>query len=155
RLVGLALERGVTLFDTSDNYSGGASEEILAGALGGRRRDVLVATKGFGRTGPGAGGGGLSRRHLVEACDGSLKRLRTDWIDLYQTHNFDSLVPVEETLRVLDDLVRGGKVRHIGCSNHFAWQLMKALGRSERLGLARYVSHQLQYSLLVRDAETE
>jgi aryl-alcohol dehydrogenase-like predicted oxidoreductase len=98
---------------------------------------------------------GLSRKHLVSACNDSLKRLETDWIDLYQVHNFDGLVPLEETLRALDDLVAAGKVRYIGCSNHFAWQLTKALGVSDRLGLVRYVSQQIQYSLLVRDVEAE
>lgn len=155
RQIDLAIEAGVTLFDTSDNYSDGASEEILGRALGSRRKDVVVATKVFGRTGPGDHDIGLSRAHIVTACENSLRRLGTDWIDLYQVHNHDSLVPVEETLRALDDLVRAGKVRHIGCSNHMAWQLARALGVSERDRLERYVSQQIQYSLLVRDAENE
>lgn len=155
RQVDIALDRGVTLFDTSDNYSGGQSEASLGKALGQRRPNVVVATKAFGRTGPGPHEIGLSRRHLIEACENSLRRLGTDWIDLYQVHNFDGLVPLEETLRALDDLVRAGKVRYIGCSNHFAWQLTKALGTSALLGLERYVSQQILYSLIYRHAEHE
>ncbi len=155
RQIDLALDAGITLFDTADVYSHGHSEEILAECLGSRRQQVVIATKAFSRTGPGEHDVGLSRRHLIAACDASLKRLKTDWIDLYQVHSFDSLVPVEETLRALDDLVHSGKVRYIGCSNHLGWQLMKAVGTSERLGLARYVSQQIQYSLMVRDAEIE
>lgn len=155
RQVSIAMDAGVNLFDTSDNYSDGQSEQILGEALGAHRKEVLVATKAYGRTGPTAHDVGLSRRHLLNACDASLKRLKTDWIDLYQVHNFDSLVPLEETLRTLDDLVRSGKVRYIGCSNHFAWQLTKALGTSDRLNIERYISQQIQYSLMVRDAEVE
>jgi aryl-alcohol dehydrogenase-like predicted oxidoreductase len=155
RQVDLCIEAGVNLFDTADAYSNGQSEEILAAALGERRSSVLIATKAFARTGKGVHDIRLSRRHLVAACEASLKRLDTDWIDLYQVHNFDGLTPVDETLRALDDLVRAGKVRYIGCSNHHAWQLMKALNCSERCGLQRYVAQQIQYSLAVRDAETE
>jgi len=155
RHVDLCLEAGVTLFDTADVYSEGRSEEILGEALGDRRKHVLVATKAFGRTGRGAHDSGLSRQHLIRACEASLRRLGTDWIDLYQVHNFDALVPVEETLQALDDLVRSGKIRYIGCSNHAGWQLMKTLGISDRHGLARYIGQQIQYSLLVRDAEQE
>lgn len=153
RVVDIAIERGVTLFDTSDNYSGGQSEVLLGKALGAKRDRVVIATKVFGRSGPAEHDIGLSRRHIVEACDASLSRLGTDWIDLYQVHNYDSLVPVEETLRALDDLVKAGKVRYIGCSNHFAWQLTKALGISDRLGLERYVSQQILYSLIYRQSE--
>jgi aryl-alcohol dehydrogenase-like predicted oxidoreductase len=155
RQVAMAMDAGVNLFDTSDNYSDGQSEQILGDVLGARRREVLVATKVYGRTGTADHDVGLSRRHLLSACDASLRRLKTDWIDLYQVHNFDSLVPLEETLRALDDLIRSGKVRYVGCSNHFAWQLTKALGVSDRLTLERYISQQIQYSLLVRDAEVE
>jgi len=155
RQVAMAIDAGVTLFDTADVYSRGASEEILAQALGGKRPEVLIATKVFGAMGKGDHDLGLSRQHLIHACNASLKRLNSDWIDLYQVHNFDSLVPLEETLRALDDLVRCGKVRYLGCSNHFAWQLTKALGVADRAGLTRYVSQQIQYSLLVRDAESE
>jgi aryl-alcohol dehydrogenase-like predicted oxidoreductase len=155
RQIDMAIDAGVTLFDTADVYSRGQSEEILGQALGDRRHRVLIATKVFGRMGKGDMDWGLSRRHIVAACDHSLRRLKTDWIDLYQVHNVDTKVPMEEALRTLDDLVRAGKVRYVGCSNHFAWQLTKALGVSERLGLERYVSQQIQYSLLVRDAEIE
>jgi aryl-alcohol dehydrogenase-like predicted oxidoreductase len=155
RQVRIAIDAGVNFFDTADVYSRGRSEEVLAEALGTKRKSAFIATKAFGLMGKGALDLGLSRRHLLNACDASLVRLKTDWIDLYQVHNFDSLVPIEETLRTLDDLVRSGKVRYIGCSNHFAWQLTKALGISDRLGLQRYISHQVQYSLLVRDVETE
>jgi aryl-alcohol dehydrogenase-like predicted oxidoreductase len=155
RQVDIALEHGVTLFDTSDNYSDGRSEAILGKALAAKRREVVLATKAFGRTGAGAHDIGLSRRHLVEACDNSLRRLGTDWIDLYQVHNFDSLVPLEETLSALDDLICAGKVRYIGCSNHFAWQLTKALGTSALLGFNRYISQQILYSLIYRQAEQE
>lgn len=153
RLVDIAIERGVTLFDTSDNYSRGESETLLGKALGSKRRQVVLTSKVFGRTGRGEHDIGLSRRHILEACEASLRRLGTDWIDLYQAHNHDSLVPMEETLHALDDLVRAGKVRYVGCSNHFAWQVMKALGISARLGLASYVSQQILYSLVYRQAE--
>jgi aryl-alcohol dehydrogenase-like predicted oxidoreductase len=155
RIVDIAIERGVTLFDTSDNYANGRSEEILGAALNAKRGKVVIASKVFGRTGPGEHDIGLSRRHVVEACEASLRRLGTDWIDLYQVHNHDALVPMEETLRALDDLIAAGKVRYIGCSNHFAWQLAKALGISDRLGLQRYISQQVLYSLLYRQSEAE
>lgn len=155
RQVAIALDHGVTLFDTSDNYSTGQSEVLLGKALGARRGDVCIASKVFGRTGPGAHDIGLSRRHVIAACEASLRRLGTDWIDLYQVHNHDGLVPMEETLRALDDLVRAGKVRYIGCSNHFAWQTVKALGISALHGLERYVSQQVLYSLVYRHAEME
>jgi len=145
----------VTLFDTADVYADGRSESLMGEALGPKRQSVVLATKAFGRTGPGAHDIGLSRRHLIEACENSLRRLGTEWIDLYQVHNYDSLVPVEETLRALDDLVRAGKVRYIGCSNHYAWQLSKAIGLSSLLGLERYVSQQILYSLAYRQAEQE
>jgi aryl-alcohol dehydrogenase-like predicted oxidoreductase len=155
RQVGIALDHGMTLFDTSDNYSAGQSEVLLGKALGARRGDVCIASKVFGRTGPGVHDIGLSRRHIVDACEASLRRLGTEWIDLYQVHNHDGLVPMEETLRALDDLVRAGKVRHIGCSNHFAWQVVKALGLSALHALERYVSQQVLYSLVYRHAEME
>jgi aryl-alcohol dehydrogenase-like predicted oxidoreductase len=156
RQIDLCLAAGVNLIDTADMYSSGQSEEILGLALDrNQRKTVLIATKAFGRMGTAAHDAGLSRRHLIEACDASLRRLDTDWIDLYQVHSFDSLVPLEETLRALDDLVRAGKVRYVGCSNYFAWQLSKALGISERLGFERFISQQIQYSLMVRDVEVE
>ncbi|MET0374530.1 MAG: aldo/keto reductase, partial [Rhizorhabdus sp.] len=155
RQVDMCIEAGVNLFDTADIYSAGRSEEILGEALGARRRHVIVATKAFGEMGRGANDIGLSRRHLIEACDASLRRLGTDWIDLYQVHSFDARVPLDETLRALDDLVTSGKVRYIGCSNYNGWHLMKASALAERIGTFRYVGQQIQYSLMVRDAEDE
>lgn len=155
RQIEICLGAGVNLFDTADMYSEGASEEILGEALAGRRKEVILATKVFGQVGSEPADVGLSRRRIIAACEASLRRLKTDWIDLYQVHNYDALVPVEETLRALDDLVRSGKVRYVGSSNHTGWQLAKAIGTSERLGLERYVSQQIQYSLAVRDAEHE
>lgn len=155
RQVDMCIDAGVNLFDTADVYAAGRSEEILGEALGAKRGKVVVATKAFGRMGRGAHDTGLSRRHLIEACNASLKRLGTDWIDLYQVHSFDALVPVDETLRALDDLVTAGKVRYIGCSNYAGWQLMKAKAAAERLGTERFIGQQIQYSLMVRDAEEE
>ena len=155
RQVDMCLEKGVNLFDTANMYSQGESEELLAEALGPRRPDVLIATKFFGRTGPGANDMGGSRHNIINACEASLRRLKTDYIDLYQIHNQDLLTPPEETLRALDDLVRAGKVRYIGSSNHAGWTKMRALATSDRLGLTRYISQQIKYSLLDRDAESE
>ncbi|MGA2737608.1 MAG: aldo/keto reductase [Bryobacteraceae bacterium] len=155
RHVEICIEAGVNLFDTADIYSFGKSEEVLGQALGARRKDIVLATKVFVRLEPGANKAGLSRRHILEACDASLRRLGTDYIDLYQSHNFDSLTPLDETLRAFDDLIRAGKVRYAGCSNYSGWQLMKALSVSDRLGIRRYVSQQINYSLLARDAEHE
>lgn len=155
RQVDVCIDAGVNLFDTADIYSNGLSEEILGAILEGRRRKVLIATKAYGRMGKEAHDVGLSRRHLIEACEASLKRLKTDWIDLYQVHCYDTLTPLEETLRALDDLVRSGKVRYIGSSNYFGWQLTKSLATSRELGAERYISQQIQYSLSVRDAEIE
>ena len=155
RQVDMCLDAGVTLFDTADVYAAGRSEEILGEALGARRQHVVVATKAFGRMGRNDHDTGLSRRHLIAACEASLKRLGTDWIDLYQVHSFDALVPLEETLRALDDLVTAGKVRYVGCSNYAGWQLMKAQAVAREQGYERYVGQQIQYSLMVRDAEQE
>ncbi len=155
RQIDLCLDAGVNLFDTANMYSSGESEEVLADALGARRPDVLIATKFYGRTGPGVNDMGASRHNIVNACEASLRRLKTDYIDLYQIHNQDLLTPAEETLRALDDLVRAGKVRYIGSSNHAGWTKMRALATSDRLGLARYISQQIKYSLLDRDAESE
>ncbi len=155
RLVDICLEAGVTLFDTADVYSQGASEEILGQALQGRRDDVILATKVHGRMGAGPNDIGQSRHHIIRGCEASLKRLGTDYIDLYQVHGFDALTQLDETLRALDDLVRAGKVRYIGCSNYSGWHLMKALGISERDGLERYVSQQVYYSLVAREFENE
>jgi len=155
RHVDICIEAGVNLFDTADIYSFGKSEEVLGQALGARRKDIVLATKVFVRLEAGTNKAGLSRRHILEACDASLRRLGTDYIDLYQAHNFDSLTPLDETLRAFDDLVRAGKIRYAGCSNYSGWQLMKAMSISGRLGIRRYISQQINYSLLARDAELE
>ncbi len=155
RLIDVCIEAGVNLFDTADIYSNGLSESILGEALGGRRKEVLIATKAFARMGELPNDIGLSRHHIIEACEASLRRLGTDYIDLYQVHSMDSLTPMEETLRALDDLVRAGKVRYIGCSNLSGWHAMKALATSERQGLERYISQQIYYSLISREAEYE
>jgi aryl-alcohol dehydrogenase-like predicted oxidoreductase len=155
RIVDVCLEAGINLFDTADAYSDGLSEKVLGQALGSRRDQVLIATKGFFRMGPNPNQIGGSRHHLVNACEASLRRLGTDYIDLYQVHCFDALTPLEETLSTLDQLVRSGKVRYIGCSNYLGWQLMKALSISDRNGWAKYVSHQAFYSLVGRDYEWE
>ena len=154
-IVGQALDAGVNFIDTADIYGGGGSESLLGETLKTRRRDVVLATKFTGRAGAGPNEAGQSRLHLMDALEQSLKRLQTDHIDLYQIHNFDPLTPFDETLRALDDVVRQGKVRYIGCSNLAAWQLMKALGVSERKGLASFVSIQSYYSLAGRDIEHE
>jgi aryl-alcohol dehydrogenase-like predicted oxidoreductase len=149
------LEAGINLVDTADVYSGGLSEEIVGQALEGRRDDVLLATKARMPMGDGPNDAGLSRHHLVSGCESSLRRLRTDHIDLYQVHEWDGQTPLEETLRALDDLVHAGKVRYVGCSNYAGWQLMKALGIAERQGLTRFVSQQIHYTLQAREAEYE
>ncbi len=148
-------EAGVTTIDTADMYSFGAAEEILGQALDGRRDDFVLVTKAFMRMGTRPHDVGLSRKHLMEACEASLRRLKTDYLDLYICHEPDMRVPVDETLRAYEDLVRQGKVRYIGCSNHSAWHVMKALGTSERLGLSRYICQQVNYSLVAREVEHE
>jgi aryl-alcohol dehydrogenase-like predicted oxidoreductase len=155
RLVDICLEAGVTMFDSSDVYSAGQAEAILGQALKGRRHQVLVSTKGTFRNGPGPNDVGSSRYHLINAVEGTLRRLGTDYIDLYQLHGFDALTPIEETLDTLDGLVRAGKIRYIGCSNFSGWHLMKSLAVSDRRGLTRYVAHQAHYSLLAREYEWE
>jgi len=155
RLVDICLDAGLTMFDSADGYSGGEAEKVLGAAIKGRRDRVLISTKATFRTGPGPNDVGSSRHHLIHACETSLRRLGTDYIDLYQLHAFDAQTPVEETLRALDDLVRAGKIRSIGCSNFSGWHLMKSLAASDRLGLARYVAHQAFYSLLGREYEWE
>jgi aryl-alcohol dehydrogenase-like predicted oxidoreductase len=154
-LVGMALDSGVNFFDTADVYSQGQAEEIFGKTIGLRRKDIILATKVRGRTGKGPNDVGLSRHHILEGCNASLKRLGTDYIDLYQVHSFDPYTDLEETLRALDDLVRQGKVRYIGCSNYTGWQLMKALALSERHGWERFVTLQAFYSLVARDLENE
>src|SRR3712207_1598401 len=155
RQVDMCLEAGVNLFDTADIYSDGRSEEVLGEAIKGRRDALLLATKVRMPAGEGPNDTGLSRFHVVRQCEESLRRLGTDHIDLYQVHEWDGLTPLEETLEALDTLVRSGKVRYVGSSNYSGWQLMKALGVSERLGLQRYVSQQIHYTLQAREAEYE
>ena len=156
-LVASALDAGINFFDTADTYSGGESETQLGEALGNRRKDVIVATKvrlGVGE-GPGINDIGLSRYHILNAVDASLRRLKTDYIDLYQLHIVDSLTPMEETLRTLEDLVRWGKVRYVGCCTYPAWQLMKALAISDANGWSRFASYQAHYTIASREAERE
>jgi 1-deoxyxylulose-5-phosphate synthase len=157
-----ATSSGVTFIDTADVYPLGGgielvgrTEEILGRWLKGRRQDFVLATKCFGRTGPQPWDAGNSRRHIMDAADASLRRLGTDYIDLYQLHQDDAEVPLDETLGALDDLVRAGKVRYIGCSNFLSYRLARALGRSETLGLARFDSVQPRYNLLFREFERE
>ena len=154
-LVGRCLEAGINFFDTANVYSNGASEQLLGKALGARRKDIILATKVRGRMGPGINEVGLSRGHIMDSVHASLKRLGTDYIDLYQIHGYDSVTPLDETLRALDDLVRQGKVRYLGASNLAAWQLMKSLGISEHRGLSRFESLQAYYSIAGRDLERE
>lgn len=154
-IVSRALDLGVNLIDTADIYSSGQSEELIGQALQGRRHQVLIATKVDMRAGEGPNDAGSSRKRIVEGCEASLRRLRIDVIDLYQIHEFDPYTPLEETLEALDDLVRSGKVRYIGCSNYAAWQVTRALWVSDRERLARFVSVQPEYNLLQRDVERE
>lgn len=155
RLVDICLEAGANFFDTANIYSGGASEQILGEALKGRRDQALIATKATFTTGPGANDKGSSRFHLLRAVEDSLRRLQTDYIDVFFLHGFDALTPVEETLRTLDDLVTSGKIRYIGCSNFSGWQVMKSLAASDRHGWSRYVAYQGYYSLVGREYEWE
>jgi aryl-alcohol dehydrogenase-like predicted oxidoreductase len=157
-LVGRALEKGVNFFDTANVYSEGQSEAQLGQALRDlavKRKDVIIATKVRGRMGPGPNAVGLSRGHIMDQIAASLKRLGLDHVDLYQIHGFDAVTPIEETLRALDDCVSRGLVRTIGCSNLAAWQIMKALGVSERRGFARFETVQAYYSIAGRDLERE
>ena len=155
RLVDLCLEAGLNMFDSADIYSEGRAESVLGAALKGRRDRVLISTKGTFRAGDGPNDVGSSRHHLIAAVEGSLRRLGTDYIDLYQLHGFDAMTPVEETLGTLHDLVRAGKIRYIGCSNFSGWHLMKSLAVSDRHGWPRYIAHQAYYSLVGRDYEWE
>ncbi|MCX6216861.1 aldo/keto reductase [Spirosoma sp.] len=155
RLVNLCLDAGVNLFDTADVYSDGLSEEILGKALQGLRDKVLISTKATFTFGEGPNNQGSSRFHLIRQCESSLKRLKTDYIDIYHMHGFDGVTPVEETLRALDDLVQSGKIRYIACSNFSGWHLMKSLAISEKYGWNRYVGHQVYYSLVNREYEWE
>jgi len=155
RLVDISLEAGLTMFDSADVYSDGLAEEILGKAIAGRRDKVLISTKATFRLGDGPNDVGSSRFHLIRAVEASLKRLGTDYIDLFQLHGFDAITPVEETLGTLDGLVRAGKIRYLGCSNFSGWHLMKSLAVAEKYGYARYVAHQAYYSLVGRNYEWE
>lgn len=155
RLVDICLDAGVNLFDTADSYSRGLSEEILGKAIAGKRDRLLISTKATSRMGDDVNDLGSSRFHLIRSVEASLRRLNTDYIDIYHMHGFDASTPVEEVLSTLDQLVRSGKVRYIACSNFSGWHLMKSLSISERYGWARYVGHQAYYSLICRDFEWE
>jgi len=155
RLVAVCLDSGINLFDTADVYSNGLAEEILGKAVQGERHNLLISTKTTFRMGDGPNDVGSSRYHIVRSCNESLRRLDTDYIDIYHMHGFDELTPVEETLEALDTLVRSGKVRYVACSNYSGWHLMKSLCVSEKYGWARYVAHQVYYSLIGRDYEWE
>jgi aryl-alcohol dehydrogenase-like predicted oxidoreductase len=155
RLVDICLEAGLNMFDSADIYSAGAAEEVLGGAIAGRREKVIISTKATFRNGPGPNDVGSSRFNLVRACELALKRLGTDYIDIFQLHGYDALTPVEETLSALDDLVRAGKIRYVGVSNFSGWHLMKSLAVAERYNLPRYVANQAHYSLVGRDYEWE
>jgi aryl-alcohol dehydrogenase-like predicted oxidoreductase len=150
-----AHELGINFIDTADAYNSGTSEHVVGKAVRGRRHDFVVATKGFVATGDGVNSSGLSRKHLMDAVEASLRRLDTDYIDLYQVHFWDPDTPLEETLRTLDDMVRQGKVRYVGCSNFAAWQLCRALWVSDKLGLERFESVQPAYNFDRRDIEAE
>jgi aryl-alcohol dehydrogenase-like predicted oxidoreductase len=153
--VRLALDAGVNLFDTANGYAQGNSERLLGQALGADRDRVLVSTKVHARAGDGPNDVGQSRWHIMRACEDSLRRLGTDYIDLYHVHGFDACTPLDETLRALDDLVRAGKVRYLACSNYTGWQLMKALATAQECGTERYVALQAYYNLLARELENE
>ena len=155
RIVHASLDAGVTFFDTADGYSDGESETILGRALGRRRHDTVIATKVFNAMGPGPNDSGMSRAHIMHAVEASLRRLGTDYIDLYYIHHVDIQTPLEEMLRAFDDLVRQGKIRYPACSNYEAWRLMEAIWISDSKNLARFEAYQPQYSLVVRDIEEE
>ena len=155
RMVRTALDAGVTFFDTADGYSNGAAETMLGQALGNRRREAVIATKVFNPMGPSPNDSGMSRVHIMNAVEDSLRRLGTDHIDVYYIHHVDVQTPLEEMLRAFDDLIRSGKIRYAACSNYEAWRLMEALWISDSKGLARFEAYQPQYSLVVRDIEEE
>jgi aryl-alcohol dehydrogenase-like predicted oxidoreductase len=155
RMVRAAMDAGVTFFDTADGYNDGASETMLGRALHDRRRDAVIASKVFAPMGPGPNDSGMSRVHIINAVEDSLRRLGTDYIDLYYIHHVDVQTPLEEMLRAFDDLVHQGKIRYAACSNYEAWRLMEALWISDSKGLARFEAYQPQYSLVVRDIEEE
>lgn len=155
RIVDLCLDAGVTMFDSADAYTDGESEVILGKAIKGRRNKVLISTKAAFRVGDGPNDVGASRYHIIESCEASLRNLGVETIDLYQLHGFDAKTPVQETMRALDDLVRAGKIRYIGCSNYSGWHIMKSLWTADRYGWTPFVAHQAHYSLLSREYEWE
>ncbi len=155
RMVDMCLDAGVTMFDTADVYSRGVSEEILGKAVGSRRQQVIISTKATFSMGDHPNEVGSSRFHLLRACEASLRRLNTDYIDIYTLHGFDAQTPLEETLRTLDTLVQSGKVRYLACSNFSGWHLMKSLALADRYGWTRYAAHQAYYSLVGREYEWE
>lgn len=155
RLIDVCLEHGLNMFDSADIYSKGQAEHILGKAIAGKRDKVIISTKATFPSGPGPNEIGSSRYHLTHAIEGSLKRMDIDHIDLFQLHGFDAQTPVEETIRTLDDMVRAGKIRYIGCSNYSGWHLMKSLAVSDKLGAERFVAHQAYYSLIGREYEWE
>jgi aryl-alcohol dehydrogenase-like predicted oxidoreductase len=155
RVVGKSLDAGLNFFDTANGYNNGESETMLGRALGKRRREVVIATKVFNPMGPGPNDSGMSRLHIMQAVEDSLRRLGTDYIDVYFIHHVDTQTPLEEMLRAFDDLVRQGKIRYTACSNYEAWRLMEAVWISDSKGLARFEAYQPQYSLVVRDIEEE
>jgi aryl-alcohol dehydrogenase-like predicted oxidoreductase len=155
RLLDICLETGINLFDTANGYSDGRSEEVLGAALKGRRDQVLISTKAYFPTGPGPNDCGTSRLHLTRALEDSLRRLNTDYVDIYHLHGFDALTPIEEVQETLNVFVRDGKVRYIACSNFSGWHLMKSLAVADRYGWTRFVAHQVYYSLVGREYEGE
>jgi len=155
RIIHRAFDVGINFIDTADTYSRGVSEQHVGKAIAGRRHQAIVATKVYGRMGDGPNDSGLSRKHIIDGVEASLKRLETDYIDLYQVHNVDHSTPIYESLAALDDLVRGGKVRYIGCSNFLAWQICEALWASDRKNLTPFVSVQPRYNVLDRAIERE
>lgn len=155
RLIDICLDAGLNLFDSADIYSDGLAEEVLGKAIAGKRDQVIISTKATFRLGNGPNDLGSSRFHLLKSCEAQLKRLKTDYIDLYQLHGFDPVTPVEEVLRTLENLIQSGKVRYLGCSNFSGWHLMKSLAMADHLGTERYIAHQVYYSLIGRDYEHE
>lgn len=155
RMVNVCMDAGVNLFDTANVYSKGMAEEILGKAIAGQRDKLLLSTKATFPMGDGANEYGSSRQHLIKSCEDSLRRLNTDYIDIYHMHGFDAVTPVEETLKTLDNLIQSGKVRYIACSNFSGWHLMKSLSVAEKYGWSKYIAHQAYYSLLDREFEWE